>query len=420
MSHPVRSASASNFSWPIPVDFIPVLQVIGARYAQKKIYTYSGIVLIAVNPFNDVPLYGTDMIQAYAGRGRETLEPHLFTIAEETYTAMRHTRRSQTVIISGERCVPLGYTSLVPNSFHSGAGKTESAKYIMRYLASVTPASGSIESSDDSTTVERQILATNPILEAFGNAKTMRNDNSSRFGKYIQILFDASHTIVGARISTYLLERARISFQQRGERNYHIFYQLCAGASVRERASLSLDRPASEFVYLASSTFNADEARDFTTTKRALSTVGIDEKKQMRIFEVLAGLLHLGNVDIRQHRDNPDAVIDEKDASLVTAMQLLGMDLKEFRKWTATKHFAARGEDIKSLRTAAQARGVRDGMAKFIYSCLFEWLVAQVNASLETEGAAQKEHLSIAVLDIYGFEHFDKVRGFIVSTLDAS
>ncbi|KAI0034460.1 P-loop containing nucleoside triphosphate hydrolase protein [Vararia minispora EC-137] len=368
-----------------------ILQVIEARYAQKRIYTYSGIVLVAVNPFCDVPLYGPEVIEAYAGRSRDSLEPHLFTIAEETYTAMRHTRRSQTVIISGERCVLL------------------SAKYIMRYLASVNPAASEAVSglNDSPTTVERQILATNPILEAFGNAKTTRNDNSSRFGKYIQILFDASHTIIGARIRTYLLERARISFQQRGERNYHIFYQLCAGASPEERAALSLDRPSSEFAYLASSAFDADEASNFATTKRALSIVGIDNGRQMRIFELLAGLLHLGNVDIKQYRDNPDAVISEKDVSLVIAMHMLGIDLKEFRKWTATKHFAARGEDIKSARTVAQARGVRDGVAKFIYSCVFDWLVAQVNASLGTDDVMRKEQMFIAVLDIYGFEHFE-------------
>ncbi|KIY64820.1 hypothetical protein CYLTODRAFT_432472 [Cylindrobasidium torrendii FP15055 ss-10] len=368
-----------------------LLRVIQARYAQEKIYTFSGIVLVAVNPFTKVPLYGADAIKKYSGKSRENLEPHLFSIAEETYTAMRQTRRSQTVIISGE----------------SGAGKTESAKYIMRYLASVSERA----SGGGASTVERRILATNPILEAFGNAKTMRNDNSSRFGKYIQILFDESHTIVGARIQTYLLERARISSLQlvRGERTYHIFYQLVAGASAAEREPLSLNRPASEFSFLAGGSFDQDaEAKNFQTTKHALSTIGITDHQMTSVFTLLAGLLHLGNVEIRQYHTSPDAILDETEPSLITAMNLLGIDLKEFRKWTTQKFFAARGENIRSVRTVAQARSVRDGVAKFIYACIFDWLITKVNSRLETNESMTKEQAFIAVLDIYGFEHFER------------
>lgn len=190
-----------------------VLHAIKLRYSQLNIYTYSGIVLIATNPFQRVDqLYSQDIIQAYAGKTRGELDPHLFAIAEDAYRCMKIDGKNQTIVVSGE----------------SGAGKTVSAKYIMRYFASVEEDSELVsnigtEHKSDMSDVEKQILATNPIMEAFGNAKTTRNDNSSRFGKYLEILFDNTTSIIGARIRTYLLERSRLVFQPKSERNYHIF-----------------------------------------------------------------------------------------------------------------------------------------------------------------------------------------------------
>ncbi|KAJ9077391.1 Myosin type-2 heavy chain 1 [Entomophthora muscae] len=185
-----------------------VLHNISVRYGQHTIYTYSGIVLIAANPFQKVPLYSQDVIKAYSGKDRGDLEPHLFAIAEDAYRCMIKDEKNQTVIVSGE----------------SGAGKTVSAKFIMRYFASVNLDPNSPTGGDSGMSeTERQILATNPILESFGNAKTTRNDNSSRFGKYIEIQFDTKINIAGARIRTYLLERSRLIFQPDSERNYHIF-----------------------------------------------------------------------------------------------------------------------------------------------------------------------------------------------------
>lgn len=289
-----------------------VLHTIRNRYAQHSIYTYSGIVLIAVNPFQRVTLYGPDIMQAYSGRKRGDLEPHLFAIAEDAYTAMRKDGTGQTIIVSGE----------------SGAGKTESAKYIMRYLASVNPPDAAHRtklkySLDESSEVERQILATNPILEAFGNAKTTRNDNSSRFGKYIQILFDGKQEIVGARIRTYLLERSRIVFQPITERNYHIFYQLCTGAPSKERKDLGLDTDITKFHFLkqggpsATPINGVDDAEEFRATQQALSTVGISVEKQWALFRLLAALLHLGNMKITGVRQ--DSTIDDNDPALLLA-----------------------------------------------------------------------------------------------------
>ncbi|KAJ3558053.1 hypothetical protein NM688_g1142 [Phlebia brevispora] len=380
-----------------------VLHTIRNRYAQHSIYTYSGIVLIAVNPFQRVTLYGPEIIQAYSGRRRGELEPHLFAIAEDAYTAMSRDGTGQTIIVSGE----------------SGAGKTESAKFIMRYIASVNPpgeeGKGRTKTSlDESSEVERQILATNPVLEAFGNAKTTRNDNSSRFGKYIQILFDGKQEIVGARIRTYLLERSRVVFQPLTERNYHIFYQLCAGAPSKERKDLGLDTDVSKFHYLkqggpSSTPINGvDDAEEFRTTQTALSTIGIGIEKQWAVFKLLAALLHLGNIQISQTRN--DSNIDDADPALQTATRFLGVPLADFKKWTVKKQITTRSEKIITSLNGAQALVVRDSVAKFVYACLFEWLVAIVNESLAGEGgeAASKAEMFIGVLDIYGFEHFKK------------
>ncbi|GJE97937.1 Myosin heavy chain [Phanerochaete sordida] len=380
-----------------------VLHTIRNRYAQHSIYTYSGIVLIAMNPFQRVTLYGPEIIQAYSGRKRGELEPHLFAIAEDAYTAMSRDGTGQTIIVSGE----------------SGAGKTESAKFIMRYLASVNPPSdkgrGKTKTSlDESSEVERQILATNPVLEAFGNAKTTRNDNSSRFGKYIQILFDGKQEIVGARIRTYLLERSRVVFQPLTERNYHIFYQLCAGAPLKERKDLGLDADVSKFHYLkqggpASTPINGvDDAEEFRTTQTALSTIGIGIEKQWAVFKLLSALLHLGNIQVSQIRN--DANIDDADSALQLATRFLGVPLADFKKWTIKKQITTRSEKIITALNGAQATVVRDSVAKFVYACLFEWLVAIVNESLAGENgeAAEKAEMFIGVLDIYGFEHFKK------------
>ncbi|KAI3610616.1 myosin 5 [Moniliophthora roreri] len=381
-----------------------VLHTIRNRYAQHSIYTYSGIVLIAVNPFQRVALYGPEILQAYSGRKRGELEPHLFAIAEDAYTAMRKEGMGQTIIVSGE----------------SGAGKTESAKYIMRYLASVNPPDSTTAKTkfkltlDESSEIERQILATNPILEAFGNAKTTRNDNSSRFGKYIQILFDGKQEIVGARIRTYLLERSRIVFQPLTERNYHIFYQLCAGAPLKERKDLGLDTDITKFHYLkqggphSTPIAGVDDAEEFRATQQALSTVGISVEKQWAVFRLLAALLHLGNIKITQLRN--DSSIDDNDPALLLATRFLGVNLAEFKKWTIKKQITTRSEKIITALNGAQATVVRDSVAKFVYACMFEWLVAIVNESLAGENgdAAERAEMFIGVLDIYGFEHFQK------------
>ncbi|KAL1975312.1 hypothetical protein VTN31DRAFT_3704 [Thermomyces dupontii] len=374
-----------------------VLQAIKLRYAQREIYTYSGIVLIATNPFARVDsLYVPQMVQVYAGKHRASQAPHLFAIAEEAYADMLRAGKNQTIVVSGE----------------SGAGKTVSAKYIMRYFATrdaPDPGGFSTGRSESISETEEQILATNPVMEAFGNAKTTRNDNSSRFGKYIEIMFNAKTKIIGAKIRTYLLERSRLVFQPLKERNYHIFYQLVAGASDEEREKLGL-LPVEEFDYLnqgqTPTIDGVDDKAEFEATRKSLSTIGLDSQIQEDIFRVLAALLHLGNVKITATRS--DSSLSPTEPSLVRVCDMLGIDANSFAKWIVKKQLITRGEKITSNLTQQQAIVVRDSVAKFIYSSLFDWLVDKINRALATEEVMNQVKSFIGVLDIYGFEHFAK------------
>ncbi|KAL4399250.1 Myosin type-2 heavy chain 1 [Malassezia pachydermatis] len=372
-----------------------ILHTILNRYQQRIIYTYSGIVLIAVNPFFDLNLYSPEIIQAYAGRRRGELEPHLFAVAEDAYRCMIRDRKNQTIVVSGE----------------SGAGKTMSAKYIMRYFATVEdPDTVSLRRTNPSgmSETETAILATNPIMEAFGNAKTTRNDNSSRFGKYLEIIFDDRHEIAGAKMRTYLLERSRLVYQPEVERNYHIFYQLCAGAPEELKAKLFLEH-ASQFHYLSQGgpdhheIAGVDDAAEFRATVNAFLTIGVSEERQEQIFTLLAALLHLGNVAVTATRN--DAQISPDDTSLQRAAGFLGVDAGELRKWTLKRQIQLRGEKIVSNLNQVQATAVRDAVAKYVYTCLFDWLVAEMNKTLEPSDAKAAATM-IGVLDIYGFECF--------------
>ena len=231
----------------------------------------------------------------------------------------------------------------------------------------------------------------------------------------LQILFDRNHEIVGAKIRTYLLERSRLVYQPENERNYHIFYQLCAGVPTKERKDLALDTDVTKFHYLnqggpqSTPITGVDDAEEFRQTQTALSTIGISIDKQWAVFKLLAALLHLGNITIQTTRN--DSNIDDTDPALQLSTRFLGVPLADFKRWTVKKQITTRSEKIVTSLNGAQALVVRDSVAKFVYACLFEWLVAIVNESLAGENgeAAEKAEMFIGVLDIYGFEHFKKV-----------
>ncbi|KAI9357597.1 P-loop containing nucleoside triphosphate hydrolase protein [Zopfochytrium polystomum] len=379
------------------------------RFSNKNIYTYSGIVLIAMNPFQKIDMYAPDVMREYAGKTREELEPHLFAIAEEAYRAMLR-GRNQSIIVSGE----------------SGAGKTQSTKYIMRYFATVDSLSkiDGVEAlmrpelmtqatEERKSEIEEAVLATNPILESFGNAKTTRNDNSSRFGKFIEIFFSKPESgnvrITGAQIRTYLLERSRLLFQPLTERNYHIFYQLCAAAPAAEREELGLGK-WQDFFYLnqgrAGVVKTIDDVGDFELTQKALSTIGMSVTQQWKIFRVCAALLHIGNIKITGFEGNNDkSFVPEDDPAMVQTCKLLHLNQAEFTKWMTKRQIITGKEKFLKDLKVDMAVVVRDSVAKFIYIKLFDWLVRNINKNLK-RGSKGDESFT-GVLDIYGFEHFE-------------
>uniref|UniRef100_A0A8D2CNZ4 Myosin VA n=1 Tax=Sciurus vulgaris TaxID=55149 RepID=A0A8D2CNZ4_SCIVU len=333
-----------------------VLHNLRVRFIDSKlIYTYCGIVLVAINPYEQLPIYGEDIINAYSGQNMGDMDPHIFAVAEEAYKQMARDERNQSIIVSGE----------------SGAGKTVSAKYAMRYFATV---SGSASEAN----VEEKVLASNPIMESIGNAKTTRNDNSSRFGKYIEIGFDKRYRIIGANMRTYLLEKSRVVFQAEEERNYHIFYQLCASAQLPEFKMLRLGMNMTlDLLYC--------------------------ESYQMGIFRILAGILHLGNVGFTS-RDSDSCTIPPKHEPLSIFCDLMGVDYEEMCHWLCHRKLATATETYIKPISKLQATNARDALAKHIYAKLFNWIVDHVNQALHS---AIKQHSFIGVLDIYGFETFE-------------
>lgn len=375
-----------------------VLHAIHSRYKDDTIYTYSGLVLASVNPYCDISgLYASARIEAYAGREREEREPHLFAVAEEAYRSMLRDGRSQSIIISGE----------------SGAGKTVSARLVMRYFAVADRLhSHHGDPRGESVTLgEQRVLSTNPILEAFGNAKTTRNDNSSRFGKYIQLCF-VKDEIVGASIRTYLLEKTRVVFQSAHERNYHIFYQLLAAANDPE---LALVLPVEHLVG-REQTFNyvnsvvidgVDDRAAFKETVAAMRLTGFSDEDLRAIFSVLAGILHLGNVQIDTSIDDT-STIAEGDPHLVAACSLLGLDQQAVVHRLTHRLLVTTRDAVEVKLDAGKARNARDAVAKFLYTSLFNYIVDRLNALLSppSTGSGKDELCFIGVLDIYGFERF--------------
>uniref|UniRef100_A0A4X2K8Z5 Unconventional myosin-Va n=1 Tax=Vombatus ursinus TaxID=29139 RepID=A0A4X2K8Z5_VOMUR len=361
-----------------------VLHNLRVRFIDSKlIYTYCGIVLVAINPYEQLPIYGEDIINAYSGQNMGDMDPHIFAVAEEAYKQMARDERNQSIIVSGE----------------SGAGKTVSAKYAMRYFATV---SGSASEAN----VEEKVLASNPIMESIGNAKTTRNDNSSRFGKYIEIGFDKRYRIIGANMRTYLLEKSRVVFQAEEERNYHIFYQLCASAKLPEFKMLRLGN-ADYFHYTKQGGSpvidGVDDDKEMMHTRQACTLLGINESYQMGIFRILAGILHLGNVGFTS-RDSESCSIPPKHEPLIIFCDLMGVEYEEMCHWLCHRKLATATETYIKPIPKFQATNARDALAKHIYAKLFNWIVDHVNQALHS---AVKQHSFIGVLDIYGFETFE-------------
>ncbi|KAG5333500.1 MYO5B protein, partial [Acromyrmex charruanus] len=367
-----------------------VLYNLQIRFQRHSIYTYCGIVLVAFNPYNELPIYGNDTIWAYRGQAMGDLEPHIFAVAEEAYTKLERENHDQSIIVSGE----------------SGAGKTVSAKYTMRYFATVG-------GSATETQVEKKVLASSPIMEAIGNAKTTRNDNSSRFGKFIEIQFNKNYHITGASMRTYLLEKSRVVFQANEERNYHIFYQMCSAAKRLPQLYLS---DQNQFHYLNQGNNpridGIDDLAYFDETISALTMLGFTSKQQDDMLRILAAILHLGNVNIsscvkdakQNEVDTESSYIAPSDRHLLVLSELLGVEINAMRKWLCHRKIVSTREVFLKPITVEQANGARDALAKHIYAELFNWIVTNINISLQSPS---QPHCFIGVLDIYGFETFE-------------
>ncbi|XP_051978889.1 unconventional myosin-Vc isoform X2 [Xyrauchen texanus] len=361
-----------------------VLHNLKVRFVESKIiYTYCGIILVAVNPYKQLPIYGDAVIHAYSGQNMGDMDPHIFAVAEEAYKQMARNNKNQSIIVSGE----------------SGAGKTVSARYAMRYFAVVSK-------SGSNTRVEDKVLASNPITEAIGNAKTTRNDNSSRFGKYTEISFDKKYQIIGANMRTYLLEKSRVVFQSENERNYHIFYQMCACANQPEFKSLRL-LSADKFNYTCMGgeieIEGVDDCADMAETRRTFNLLGLNDSFQADVFKVLAAILHLGNVVIKANNSDKSS-IDSSDPHLGIFCDLMGIKLENMCHRLCHRRIVLSAETVVKPQPKERAINARDALAKHIYAYLFDWVIHKINRALLVPG---KQHSFIGVLDIYGFETFD-------------
>eukprot|EP00013_Stygamoeba_regulata_P022967 CAMPEP_0177645134 /NCGR_PEP_ID=MMETSP0447-20121125/9087_1 /TAXON_ID=0 /ORGANISM="Stygamoeba regulata, Strain BSH-02190019" /LENGTH=1250 /DNA_ID=CAMNT_0019147597 /DNA_START=285 /DNA_END=4037 /DNA_ORIENTATION=- len=370
------------------------------RFDNGIIYTSIGEVLVSMNPYRWIDnLYSPEIIQEYVGRTRIELPPHVYAIAEGAYRSLMTEKENQCVIISGE----------------SGAGKTEAAKKVMEYIAAV---SGDTEgqTSAELEHVKDVILKTNPLLEAFGNAKTLRNNNSSRFGKYFEIEFNLKGEPDGGNIQNYLLEKSRVVFQIPGERNFHIFYQFCKAAPQAEKTKYGIQGPA-DFTYTSwGQCFDVpgiDDYQEYAEMREAMDVIGMTAAAQTEVFNLLAAILWLGNVDFKEAAGDAAQITNPDTAQFVA--QLLGVPdaflLNGLMQRTVeTKHGMARGTTYKTPLNSVQAYATRDALAKTIYDKIFDYLVETVNITLSANKSG-KSPLCIGVLDIYGFEVF-KQNGF--------
>uniref|UniRef100_A0A0A0L4V3 Myosin motor domain-containing protein n=1 Tax=Cucumis sativus TaxID=3659 RepID=A0A0A0L4V3_CUCSA len=372
-----------------------LLQNLKSRYDVNEIYTYTGSILIAVNPFRRLPhLYDNHMMQQYKGAALGELSPHPFAIANSAYRQMINESISQSILVSGE----------------SGAGKTESTKMLMRYLAHVGGRAGG-KAATGERSVEQQVLESNPVLEAFGNAKTVRNNNSSRFGKFVEIQFDQSWRISGAAIRTYLLERSRVCQVSDPERNYHCFYMLCA-APTEDIEKYKLGNPRT-FHYLNQSNCyeldGVDDSKEYLSTRKAMDVVGISTTEQDAIFRVVAAVLHLGNVEFAKGTeiDSSEPKDDKARFHLKMAAELFMCDEKALEDSMCTRVIVTRDETITKCLDPDSATLSRDALAKI--QILFKHLlrryriVDKINNSIGQDPDSKN---LIGVLDIYGFESF--------------
>ncbi|XP_066058019.1 unconventional myosin-XIX [Chamaea fasciata] len=377
-----------------PVTTRTVLKCLQARYRVNLFYTNAGCSLVALNPFQPFScLYSPELMREYhVALCPQDLKPHIFAVAEQTYRNVQKQMDpvNQSIIVSGE----------------SGAGKTWTSRCLMKFYASVAASTLSPKGNETVERIEKRVLDSNPVMEAFGNACTLRNNNSSRFGKYIQLQLDRFHHLTGASIQTFLLEKTRVAYQAPNERNFHIFYQITKGATAEERLEWNLPEGA-EYRWLPNSERNLDED-SFEVTRGAMFHLGIGHAAQSNIFKVLSGLLHLGNVQFSNPVDEsqPCGLEDKSKEFVKTTGDLLQIPVEELLESLRIRTITAGKQQqvFKKPCSRAECETRRDCLAKVIYARLFEWLVLVINENIYTGPSVWTSF--IGLLDVYGFEAF--------------
>nr|XP_012779650.1 unconventional myosin-X isoform X2 [Maylandia zebra] len=357
------------------------------RYKQKYIYTYIGSILAAVNPYQPLPgLYDRPAVEMYSQHHLGEISPHIFAIANECYRSLWKRLQNQCVLISGE----------------SGAGKTESTKLILKFLSAMSQHSLEVSSRDKTSHVEEALLESSPIMEAFGNAKTVYNNNSSRFGKFVQLHVSQKGNIQGGKIVDYLLEKNRVVRQNPGERNYHIFYAILAGTNNQQREAFGLTHPDS-YHYLRQSSCQDDKTINdkgtFQDVLNAMRTMQFTEENINEILRLLAGILHTGNIEFVTAGG---AQISSKSALSWTS-ELLGLNSDQVAEVLTHRSMILRGEEISTPLTVEQAVDSRDSMAMALYSQCFNWIIRKLNTRIK----GKEDFKSVSILDIFGFENFE-------------
>ncbi|XP_030829634.1 myosin-IIIb isoform X1 [Strongylocentrotus purpuratus] len=375
------------------LDEETMLEAICRRYEKDRIYTYIGDILVAVNPYKPVGIYSYEKSLSYADlKYRQSLPPHVFAVADKAYSSMRRTGIKQCSVISGE----------------SGAGKTETAKYVIGHIIS--------HCNSKKSNLQEKILQVNPLLEAFGNARTVMNDNSSRFGKFLQLQFTEDCQIVGAKIDTYLLEKSRVVSQGEGERNFHVFYYLFAGLTEQQLLSILLSPPekhrtltgrGEKNIYTSEDEFlhcqkNYDELQDI------MELVGFTQEDIWMIYRLLSAVIQIPDIEFDVDDETGGSYIVDEYVLKVVAT-LLGLDPSALATALISNIVEARGEQIVTLKNVGQANDGRDALAKALYSKLFNWIVNQINSLIAPDDDCPgTKGYEIGILDIYGFENFGK------------
>ncbi|CAF4199714.1 unnamed protein product [Rotaria sp. Silwood2] len=368
-----------------------VLATLRDRYSRWLIYTYSGLFCVVINPYKRLPIYTMKVVLAYRGKKRTEVAPHLYAISDNAYANMLRDRENQSMLITGE----------------SGAGKTENTKKVIQYFALVAAAGTKKEDDGKKTmTLEDQIVSANPVLEAYGNAKTTRNNNSSRFGKFIRIHFGPNGKIAGADIEVYLLEKSRVIFQQPAERNYHIFYQICSNAFPEYHEMCLIGNDPSKYFYVAQGMLTIDgidDAEEMRLTDEAFDILGFTRDEKINLFKCTSSIMHFGNSQWKQ-RPREEQAETEGTEEVEKVAHLLGVEAADLIKGLLKPRIKVGNEYVNKGQNKDQVINSIGALSKSIYFRIFTWLVDRVNVTLDVKA---KRQYFIGVLDIAGFEIFE-------------